>query len=168
MINGRPGRTAASARSIAIVTLLDRLDEQSMRRRPDPAQLMLYRDQRLDLLRSGGPGGPLQEIVAAIEADANAAIARRTFSVLDKTGCAPSGNRRDTGMPPLSVAKPGHARWLALYPADGQRRPAPASMSRAAKNMTAAPCSVCSKARRSARWRGAQPASGPMPTTAQH
>ena len=140
-----------------------------MRRRLDPAQLMLYRDQRLDLLRSGGPGGPLQEIVAAIEADANAAIARGTFSVLDKTGCAPSGNRRDYWHPaPYWWPNPDTPDGLPYILRDGQRRPAPACTSRAAKNTTAATCNACSKARRSARWRGVQPASSPMPTTARH
>ena len=112
------------ARSIGIVALLDRLDEQSLRRRLDPAQLMLYRDERLDQLRSGGPGEPLQEIVAAIETDANAAIARGTFSVLDKTGCAPSGERRDYWHPaPYWWPNPDTPDGLPYVLRDGQRRP---------------------------------------------
>lgn len=111
-----------NARTNGIVTLLDRLDEQSMRRRLDPAQLMFYRDQCLDQLKSGG--GPLDEIVAAIEADAGAAVARGTFSVLDKTGCAPSGDRRDYWHPaPYWWPNPDSPDGLPYIKRDGQRRP---------------------------------------------
>jgi hypothetical protein len=112
------------ARSIGIVGLLDRLDEQSLRRRLDPAHLMLYRDDRLDQLRSVERGELQQEIVAAVEADATAAIARGTFSVLDKTGCAPSGDRRDYWHPaPYWWPNPDTSDGLPYVQRDGQRRP---------------------------------------------
>lgn len=83
------------ARFQAIAATLDRLDEQVMRRRIDPARLMAYDERALDALRASGPNGPLGEIVAGLEADARAALSTGTFSVVDKTGCAPSGDRRD-------------------------------------------------------------------------
>ncbi|HEV8389202.1 MAG TPA: alginate lyase family protein [Dongiaceae bacterium] len=112
------------ARCSAIVMLLDRLDEDVMRRRLDPARLMLYSDRALDDLRAGGRGGPLGEIVASLEADANAAIARGTFSVLDKTGCAPSGDRQDYWHPaPYWWPDPSSPDGLPYIHRDGERRP---------------------------------------------
>jgi len=117
-------RDRGNARTHGIVALLDRLDEQCMRRRLDPSRLMLYREQRLEALQAGGRGAPLGEIVAAIEADANAAIARGTFSVLDKTGCAPSGDRRDYWHPaPYWWPNPDSPDGLPYVRRDGERRP---------------------------------------------
>jgi hypothetical protein len=95
-----------------------------MLRRLEPAQLMLYRERRLDQLKAGGPGEPQDGIVAAIEAAAGAAIARGTFSVLDKTGCAPSGDRRDYWHPaPCWWPNPNSPDGLPYIWRDGQRRP---------------------------------------------
>ena len=117
-------RDRGHARSHGIVALLDRLDEQGMRRRLDPSQLMLYREPWLEALQAGGRSGPLGEIVAAIEADASTAIARGTFSVLDKTGCAPSGDRRDYWHPaPYWWPNPDSPDGLPYVRRDGQRRP---------------------------------------------
>jgi len=117
-------RDRGHARSHGIVALLDRLDEQCMRRRLDPSRLMLYHEPRLEALQAGGRGGPLGEIVAALEADASAAIARGTFSVLDKTGCAPSGDRRDYWHPaPYWWPNPDSPDGLPYVRRDGERRP---------------------------------------------
>ena len=117
-------RDRGDARFLGVIALLDRLDEQGLRRRLDPARLMLYREQELDQLKAGGSGGALDEIVAAIEADAGAAIARGTFSVLDKTGCAPSGDRRDYWHPdPHWWPNPDSPNGLPYVMRDGERRP---------------------------------------------
>ncbi len=71
-----------------------------------------------------GETGRCDEIVAAIEAEASAAIARGTFSVLDKTGCAPSGDRRDYWHPaPYWWPNPDSPDGLPYIQRDGQRRP---------------------------------------------
>ncbi len=117
-------RRRAKARSSAIVMLLDRVDEDVMRRRLDPARLMLYDERALDVLRVSGPNGPLGEIVASLETDARAAIARGTFSVLDKTGCAPSGDRQDYWHPaPYWWPDPSSPDGLPYVHRDGERRP---------------------------------------------
>jgi hypothetical protein len=111
------------ARTAAIAMILDRLDEQVMRRRLDPARLMLYDESALDALRASGPDGPLAEIVGALAADARAAVARGTFSVLDKTGCAPSGDRQDYWHPaPYWWPDPGSPDGLPFIRRDGERR----------------------------------------------
>jgi len=112
------------ARSRAITTLLDRLDEDVMRRRLDTTRLMFYSEPTLDELHAGGPNGPLGEIVASLEADAHKAVARGTFSVLDKTGCAPSGDRQDYWHPaPYWWPDPNSPDGLPYIRRDGVRRP---------------------------------------------
>lgn len=117
-------RRRGEARSSAIIMMLDRLDEDVMRRRLDPARLMLYSEASLDALRTSGPDGPLREIIANLDADARAAIARGTFSVLDKTGCAPSGDRQDYWHPaPYWWPDPDSPDGLPYIQRDGERRP---------------------------------------------
>jgi hypothetical protein len=117
-------RQRGDARSSAIVMMLDRLDEDVMRRRLDPARLMLYSEASLDTLRAGGLDGPWREIVAGLEADARAAVARGIFSILDKTGCAPSGDRRDYWHPaPHWWPDPDSPDGLPYIQREGQRRP---------------------------------------------
>jgi hypothetical protein len=112
------------ARSSAIIMALDRLDEDIMRQRLDPSRLMVYRDEALEQLRASGETGPLGGIVAGIVADARAAIARGTFSVLDKTGCAPSGDRQDYWHPaPYWWPNPDSPDGPPYIHRDGERRP---------------------------------------------
>ena len=123
----RTGREArrqrGEARSNAIIMMLDRLDEETMRRRLDPAALMIYSEQALADLRAGRAGA-MGEIVASLEADARAAIARGTFSVIDKTGCAPSGVRQDYWHPaPYWWPNPDTPDGLPYIRRDGERRP---------------------------------------------
>lgn len=116
-------RQRGEARSNAIITVLDRLDEETMRRRLDPAALMIYSEQALANLRAGRTGA-VGEIVAGLEADARAAIARGTFSVIDKTGCAPSGDRQDYWHPaPYWWPNPDTSDGLPYIHRDGERRP---------------------------------------------
>lgn len=117
-------RRRSGARSAAIVMMLDRLDEAIMSQRLESTRLMFYGERTLEDLRSGGRTGPLREIVASLEADARAAVARGTFSVLDKTGCAPSGDRQDYWHPaPYWWPNPDTPDGLPYVHRDGERRP---------------------------------------------
>ncbi|HEY3145994.1 MAG TPA: alginate lyase family protein, partial [Dongiaceae bacterium] len=123
-IGSEARRLRGEARSSAIVAMLDRLDEDVMHPRLDPGRLMFYSDRLLAMLRDGGGSGLLREIVANLETDARAAIARGTFSVLDKTGCAPSGNRHDYWHPaPYWWPDPNSPDGLPYIKRDGERRP---------------------------------------------
>jgi hypothetical protein len=122
---GSQARTRrGEARCSAIIMALDRLDEEVMRTRLDPARLTLYRDDALERLRASGRSGPLAEITASIASHARAAIARGTFSVLDKSGCAPSGDRQDYWHPaPYWWPNPDSPDGLPYIHRDGERRP---------------------------------------------
>jgi len=120
--HGRQRR--GEARSSAIIMALERLDEGIMRERLDPARLMVYRDSALDQLRASGESGPLGEIVTSIVAAARGAIAHGTFSVLDKTGCAPSGDRQDYWHPaPYWWPNPDSPDGMPYIHREGERRP---------------------------------------------
>lgn len=112
------------ARAHGIVMLLDRLDAGVLRAHFDPSRLTIYDERTLDALRASGPAGPLGEIVADLELEARAAVARGTFSVLDKTGCAPSGDRQDYWHPaPYWWPNPERPDGLPYVHRDGERRP---------------------------------------------
>ena len=117
-------RLRGEARFSAITSLLDRLDEDAMRRRLDSTRLTLYDERNLAMVHASGPDGPLGEIVAALRSDARAAISRGTFSVLDKTGCAPGGDRHDYWHPaPFWWPNPDSPDGLPYLRRDGDRRP---------------------------------------------
>ncbi|HEY1384301.1 MAG TPA: alginate lyase family protein [Dongiaceae bacterium] len=123
-VGSRARQRRGEARCSAIITALDLLDEEIVRERLDPARLTVYRDSVLERLRASGESGPLGEIVASIVAGARAAIARGTFSVLDKTGCAPSGDRQDYWHPaPHWWPNPDSPDGMPYLHRDGQPRP---------------------------------------------
>ncbi len=155
---------------IGVVALLDRLDEQSMRRRLDPARLMLYRDQGLDQLEVWRIR---EDRCRRLSRPSRRTPARRSRAALSRCWIRPDARRAATaatiGIPTLiggqTRTRPMDCPMSCGTASAGR---ALASTSRAAKNSTAATCSACSKARRSRALAWRATGERPYADTARH
>jgi hypothetical protein len=80
-----------AARRKAIAGTLDRIDDGLAAAGADPAGLLCYSSAALARLSAGAAPG----LAAALVAEAEAALGRGPFSVMQKTTLPPGGNRRD-------------------------------------------------------------------------
>jgi hypothetical protein len=125
VVDGRDGsRTTIQERGVArnhgIVRLLDGLDERLMRREYDPA-----RPLTVDLEALGAQTGPeWSALRQALAAAADEARGRGPYSVLQKDGCAPSGDRHDYfSVAPYYWPNPKTKDGLPYVRRDGERVP---------------------------------------------
>ncbi|MEO1397468.1 MAG: alginate lyase family protein [Pseudomonadota bacterium] len=79
-----------NARVISIITFLDQLDGMRFRDRTNPEDLALY-----DPIKVKSVAGDDPELAAELRIAAQEAMERGPYSVFDKTGTAPSGDKRD-------------------------------------------------------------------------
>jgi len=114
-------RRRGDARALGIVATLDRLDARRLAARGfDPDRPAIYDTQALARLRAGDGG----ELHAALLAEAEAALGRGPFSVLDKTSLAPSGTKADYFHPaPYWWPDPSKPDGLPYIQRDGERVP---------------------------------------------
>lgn len=125
VVDGRDGsRTTIQERGVArnegIVRLIDGLDERLMRREYDPA-----RPLTVDLAALAAQTGPeWSGLREALSASATEARERGPFSVLQKEGCAPSGDKQDYfSVAPYYWPNPKTKDGLPYVRRDGQRVP---------------------------------------------
>ena len=112
-------RRRDDARARAIVATLDRLDARRLEARGfDPDRPAVYDLQALAQLQD------TEALHAALMAQAEAALGRGPFSVLDKTDCAPSGVKADYFHPaPYWWPDPSKPDGLPYIQRDGKRVP---------------------------------------------
>ncbi|WP_258609723.1 alginate lyase family protein [Mesorhizobium sp. AR10] len=118
------GKAGYKARSIsrdeAIVDMLDRCDAKAIAARLDSSRLAFYDEDAL-VAASRNRDTPLRQHLRTI---ANLALARGPFSVVDKTGMAPSGDPHDYFQPaPYWWPDPGKPDGLPYVVRDGERAP---------------------------------------------
>lgn len=114
------------ARVEAIVSTLDYLDAERVRRAYAPDALLIYSDAGIEALTRGAraPGDPWGRQSEQLRRDAEAALARGPYSVVDKTTLAPSGDRHDYWHPaPYWWPNPNTPDGLPYVKKDGQRVP---------------------------------------------
>lgn len=118
------GRSGFAARSVsrdqAIIDMLDRCDAKAAAASLDPSRLVYYDEDAL-ALAAEDRDGPL---CRQLKIDAGQALARGPFSVLDKTGMAPSSDRHDYFQPaPYWWPNPERPDGLPYVRRDGERVP---------------------------------------------
>jgi Alginate lyase len=84
----------ATARLEAIVTTLDQLDERALRLSLEPASLKTYDEAAIDRLGTASSESQ-HRLLDQLHHEANAALARGPYSVVDKTSLPPSGEPQD-------------------------------------------------------------------------
>ncbi|TPL04702.1 alginate lyase family protein [Mesorhizobium sp. B2-4-16] len=118
---GRAGfRARLGKRDEAIVAMLDRCDAAAIGQKLDPARLAFYDEDRLVAAREGQDAHARQELRACAEQ----ALLRGPFSVMDKSGCAPSGDPHDYFQPaPYWWPDPRKPDGLPYIRRDGEHAP---------------------------------------------
>jgi len=118
---GKAGFVARLAsRDQAIVRMIDQCDARAVAARLERTRLAFYDE---DALRAA-PTGENAAILRHLEAAAGEALVRGPFSVLDKTGLAPSGDPQDYFQPaPYWWPDPDKPDGLPYVWRDGERRP---------------------------------------------
>ena len=118
---GKAGFIARSiSRDEAIVDMLDRCDARAIAARLDPSRLAFY-DEAALLAATKDKDAPLRHHLKTI---ADQALTRGPFSVMDKTGMAPSGDPHDYFQPaPYWWPDPAKPDGLPHVRRDGERVP---------------------------------------------
>ncbi|TPJ56522.1 alginate lyase family protein [Mesorhizobium sp. B2-7-1] len=118
---GRAGfRARLGKRDEAIVAMLDRCDAAAIAQKLDPARLAYYDEARLAAAREGQDPHVRQELRACAEQ----ALLRGPFSVMDKSGRAPSGDPHDYFQPaPYWWPDPRRPDGLPYIRRDGEHAP---------------------------------------------
>jgi hypothetical protein len=118
---GRAGfRARLGKRDEAIVAMLDRCDAAAIAQKLDPARLAYYDEDRLAAARQGQDPHARRELRASAEQ----ALLRGPFSVMDKSGCAPSGDPHDYFQPaPYWWPDPRKPDGLPFIRRDGEHAP---------------------------------------------
>ena len=118
---GRAGfRARLGKRDEAIVGMLDRCDASAIAQRLDPTRLAYYDEGMLVAVRQGQSLHVQQELRTGAEQ----ALLRGPFSVMDKSGCAPSGDPHDYFQPaPYWWPDPRKPDGLPFIRRDGQHAP---------------------------------------------
>ncbi|MDX8528172.1 alginate lyase family protein [Mesorhizobium sp. MSK_1335] len=118
---GRAGfRARLGKRDEAIVGMLDRCDARAIAQKLDPARLAYYDEDRLAAARQGQDLHVQQELRACAEQ----ALLRGPFSVVDKSGPAPSGDPHDYFQPaPYWWPDPRKPDGLPFIRRDGEHAP---------------------------------------------
>lgn len=114
------------ARIEAIVSTLDYLDAERLRRAYSPDALLIYSEAGIEALLRGAraPGDPWGRQSEQLRRDAEAALTRGPYSVVDKTTAAPSGDPHDYWHPaPYWWPNPNTPDGLPYIKKDGQRVP---------------------------------------------
>jgi hypothetical protein len=120
--SGQTGRE--TARNEAVIATLDALDASVLRRSFDAKRLCAYDEDAIAALAESPAGSPAAGWLDALRAEADAALGRGPYSVLDKTGVAPSGDRHDYWHPaPYWWPNPATADGLPYVRRDGERVP---------------------------------------------
>lgn len=111
------------ARVQAIHETVDRLDRQVISRHLKSRPLMSYRDGNLEELKRGGATG-VSRLVERLRNEAEAALQRGPYSVMDKTTVGPSGDPHDYWHPaPYWWPNPDTPDGLPYVNRDGYRVP---------------------------------------------
>lgn len=118
---GRAGyRARLGKRDEAIVAVIDRCDAAAIAQKLDPARLAYYDEDRLAAARAGQDVHARQELRAGAEQ----ALLRGPFSVMDKSGRAPSGDPHDYFQPaPYWWPDPRKPDGLPYVRRDGEHAP---------------------------------------------
>ncbi|WP_245489397.1 MULTISPECIES: alginate lyase family protein [unclassified Mesorhizobium] len=118
---GRAGfRARLGQRDEAIIGMLDRCDASAIARKLDPARLVYYDEDRLAAARQGQD----LQIQKELRAHAEQALLRGPFSVMDKSGRAPSGDPHDYFQPaPYWWPDPRKPDGLPFIRRDGEHAP---------------------------------------------
>jgi len=118
---GRAGfRARLGKRDEAIVGMLDSCDAMAIAQKLDPARLAYYDEDRIAAARQGEDPQARQELRASAEQ----ALLRGPFSVIDKSGRAPSGDPHDYLQPaPYWWPDPHKPDGLPFIRRDGQHAP---------------------------------------------
>ena len=120
--SGQTGREAA--RNQAIVATLDGLDRDALGRRFASQNLAFYDEARLDELKQAELGSAAAELRARLVAEAEAALTRGPYSVVDKQSLPPSGDPHDYWHPaPYWWPNPATLDGLPYVRRDGERVP---------------------------------------------
>lgn len=119
---GQIGREAA--RNQAIIATLDGLDLRAFQRGFKPLNLSFYDPVRLAGLRGAEAGSAAAEVRARVVAEAEAALDRGPYSVVDKQSLPPSGDPHDYWHPaPYWWPNPATLDGLPYVRRDGVRVP---------------------------------------------
>lgn len=119
---GQVGREAA--RNQAIIATLDGLDRQAFERTFEPQNLTFYDPVRLAALQGAATGGAAGELRTRMVAEAEAALHRGPYSVVDKQSLPPSGDLHDYWHPaPYWWPNPATLDGLPYVRHDGERVP---------------------------------------------
>ncbi|MGX5801744.1 alginate lyase family protein [Bradyrhizobium sp. Arg314] len=118
---GRAGfRARLGKRDEAIVGMLDRCDARAIVQQLDPARLVYYDEHMLAAARQSQDPHVRRELRACAEQ----ALLRGPFSVMDKSGCAPSGDPHDYFQPaPYWWPDPRKPDGLPFIRRDGEHAP---------------------------------------------
>lgn len=115
----------AVGRETAVVAFIQQHDRSQRYQAFDREALTFYDAQALDRLRAGGvPEQPLERTLEELSRRAAECLAHPTYSVIDKTTLAPSGDRRDYWHPaPYAWPNPQTRDGLPYIYKDGERVP---------------------------------------------
>lgn len=114
------------ARSYSILGLIEQMDVDVLARRHDASRLANYSEDLLDSVRRAAsePAHASHALSRRLIAEAEAALGRGPFSVLDKTALAPSGDRQDYWTrSPYLWPNPQSPDGLPYIRRDGKRAP---------------------------------------------
>ncbi len=112
------------ARVQAIQQTLDWLDSQVVKRRISPKDLVSFDEAKLEDLKEKHAGGAGHRLVERLQNEADAALQRGPYSVIDKTTVGPSGDPHDYWHPaPYWWPNPAAPDGLPYVYRDGYRVP---------------------------------------------
>jgi Alginate lyase len=112
------------ARSEALLKSVEELDRRAARWLVDPPRLISYREDDVAAVPEREFASGRAAIAAGLIADADAAVARGTYSVIDKTDRPPSGDPHDYWHPaPYWWPNPDTPDGIPYLKRDGERRP---------------------------------------------
>lgn len=117
-------RSRGVARITAVNSMLDVLDQNAAKTDFDPSNLTAYDEDKILALKSAPAGSPKGKVLSRLLQEADLALQRGPYSVVDKLSLPPSGDKHDYFNPaPYYWPNPNTPNGLPLVLRDGERIP---------------------------------------------
>lgn len=117
-------RSRGVARITAVNAMLDQLDQKAISTVFDPSKLTAYDEGKILALKAAPAGSPKEKMLSRLVQEAELALQRGPYSVVDKLSDAPSGDKHDYFNPaPYYWPNPNTPNGLPLVFRDGERIP---------------------------------------------
>ncbi len=117
-------RSRGVARITAVNAMLDQLDQKAAKVIFDPSKLTAYDEDKILALKSAPASSPKGKVLSRLQQEADLALQRGPYSVVDKLSLPPSGDKHDYFNPaPYYWPNPNTPNGLPLVFKDGERIP---------------------------------------------